>query len=576
MTARPRRGALVWVLPTVLLLACSTGTGPAASPSGASRDVPAPISTRALVIADRTEPENLADRIPARVPGGGNTDTPRLFNAGLVLDDDKGEPRAYLAEAVPQLNTDSWRVFPDGRMETTYRLKPNLTWHDGRALSADDFVFAWRVYLLPDLGAADIPPFAQMDEVAAPDDRTVRITWRGPYPDAGQLRSADFQALPRHILEDDVQRDPSVTLARNLFWTTGYVGLGPFRLDRWEQGAFLDASAFDGHVWGKPKISRITVKFMPDANAVMASLLSGDVDFTVRVTIEVKQGVLLEPDWVARGAGVVMMIPSYWRRAEVQHRPEYASPAAMGDVRVRRALLHAIDRDAQNFGVYEGRALFADSMIPPSAPSFAEAERIVPKYPHDVRRAEALMNEAGWVRGTDGVYARGTDEKFSVELRINSAPESQVEVSITGDALRRAGFDPREVLVPRAQQRIGEVRSQFPSLYSAGGGLGEKESFPNFVSTTIPSAENRWVGMNRGGWNSPEYDRLFAAFNTTLERSERSRLAAQMAANFMDQVAALSMLFYPSVVAHTSALTGPAPFVSTTLTAWNVHEWQLR
>ena len=79
----------------------------------------------------------------------------RLFNASLSLMDSKGTIRPYLAEALPQLNTDTWKVLPDGRMETTYRLRSNLTWHDGQPLAADDFVFAlsapdhllgWNVY----------------------------------------------------------------------------------------------------------------------------------------------------------------------------------------------------------------------------------------------------------------------------------------------------------------------------------------------------------------------------------------------------------------------------------------------
>ena len=67
---------------------------------------------------------------------------------------------------MPQLNTESWRVFPDGRMETTYALKPNLAWHDGAPLTADDFVFAWRVYATPELGVSNTPP-ASLIEVLA-------------------------------------------------------------------------------------------------------------------------------------------------------------------------------------------------------------------------------------------------------------------------------------------------------------------------------------------------------------------------------------------------------------------------
>jgi peptide/nickel transport system substrate-binding protein len=71
-------------------------------------------------------------------------------------------------------------------METTYHLKPNLTWHDGAPLSAEDFVFAWKVYSTPEFGVATSPPIGLMEEVVAPDARTLLIRWRQPYPDAAE------------------------------------------------------------------------------------------------------------------------------------------------------------------------------------------------------------------------------------------------------------------------------------------------------------------------------------------------------------------------------------------------------
>ncbi len=120
----------------VLTVACS-----AAPTQRQSADVSPnpPRAERTLMAAIRTEPFSVA---PRELEGGGvGLDfTIRAFNAGLELVDDKGGVSPYLAEALPQLNTDSWRVFPDGRMETRYILKPNLTWHHGTAFSADDFI----------------------------------------------------------------------------------------------------------------------------------------------------------------------------------------------------------------------------------------------------------------------------------------------------------------------------------------------------------------------------------------------------------------------------------------------------
>src|SRR5436853_7549194 len=138
---------IVAVLCAPLMVGC-------ASPYAGSSAAPPPEMSasappRTLIMASNTEVQSLAPKMigptnPAR--------TTRLFNAALALVDNQGEPRPYLAEALPQLNTDSWRVFPDGRMETTWRLRPGLTWHAGTALAADDFVLAWRVHAAPTLG----------------------------------------------------------------------------------------------------------------------------------------------------------------------------------------------------------------------------------------------------------------------------------------------------------------------------------------------------------------------------------------------------------------------------------------
>src|SRR5581483_2981500 len=131
---------------------------------------------RTLVIAARGEPPSIAAR--PLVPFSGALAPPTaIFNATLDENDEKGVTHALLAEALPQPNTDTWRVLPDGTMETTYHLKPNLTWQDGTPLAADDFVFAYQVYSKPELGAASTPPIGLMSAITAPDARTVVIHW---------------------------------------------------------------------------------------------------------------------------------------------------------------------------------------------------------------------------------------------------------------------------------------------------------------------------------------------------------------------------------------------------------------
>lgn len=156
--------------------------------------------------------------------------TERLFNAALALIDGDESARPYLAASLPQLNSESWRIFADGGMETIYRLRPALTWHDGQPLTAADFVFAFQLYAAPDL--SDVfasSPQDRMEEVVAVDPLTLLIRWRSPYPEAGSIVVEELEPLPRHILEPAIaaaQHEPAArdAFAGLRFWTVEYVG----------------------------------------------------------------------------------------------------------------------------------------------------------------------------------------------------------------------------------------------------------------------------------------------------------------------------------------------------------------
>lgn len=254
----------------VLVATVMTSCAPA-SPSGqggrVQPDQVAERQPRTLVMGTRYEAANLTSKNIGQ-PKVAVTTTTRLFNAELDIEDGQGVARPYLAEAVPQLNTESWRVFADGRMETTYRLRPNLTWHDGAALTADDFVFSWQVYSTPELGASRTSPLHMIEGVVAPDKRTLAIRWLQVYPDAGALRM-DFQALPRHILAEPFHRlDPDAFL--NLpYWTHGYVHAERVALDLWGDmgSAFEKELTVLAHGWQRAGFETRSIYFPPPAQA---------------------------------------------------------------------------------------------------------------------------------------------------------------------------------------------------------------------------------------------------------------------------------------------------------------------
>src|SRR5581483_4389751 len=132
--------------------------------------------------------------------------------------------------------------------------------------------------------------------------------------------------LPAHILRQDFQNLDPVEFPNLPWWSTAYVGLGPYRLTRWEAGAFVAGEAFDGHVLGRPKIDHFKALFVPDPNTALANLLSGEVAYVGQYVLSPDHGDTLEQQWGPTHAGTVLYAPVGFRRGVVQMRPELVTP----------------------------------------------------------------------------------------------------------------------------------------------------------------------------------------------------------------------------------------------------------
>ena len=574
------RGFFIWsicaLLGATVLMSCAPAE-PAASQrtSSPANQAETARPVQLIRIANQEEPVHLSPK----PPGGAYIPRliPRLFNAELTYQDERQAYHPELAEQLPQLGTDSWQVFPDGQMETTFRLKPNLTWHDGTALSVEDFVFAFQVYGSADLGQARAAPQGMMRDVVARDARTVVIRWRELYPGADSLArgsgsfGAPFPPLPRHILEEPLQRGNPDAFATHAYWSAEYVGLGPFRLDRWERGAFLEASAFDGYVLGRPKLDRIRIVFRSDPNTIVANFLAGEVDLNAEEALRLEHGLILRREWEARGAGVVQFFVSGGRRMNVQFHPERVKAPALLDLRVRRALALAIDKEALNQALFDGFGPPAETWAQPSDEIFPDIQRVITRYPYDLRLAGQQLADAGYTKGPDGIYTSATTGRLEMQLTYAADPQYDKEAAILADGLKQAGIDISINGLSRAQWRDPAARAEFSALMIQGG--GELENL--YGASEIPTPQNRYAGNNRGSWLSSEYDRLQDAFGVTLDRLQRKTQLVQMAKIVSEEIPAIPLNYTGKVVAYVPRLHGVIP-EDRIGGYWNVHLWELR
>src|SRR5262249_41102985 len=150
--------------------------------------------------------------------------------------------------------------------------------------------------------------------------------------------------LPRHLIRPLAETASKQVVAASPYWTTEWVGLGPYRITQWLQGSFIEAAAFDQYYLGRPNIDRVSVRFFGDSNVLIVSGIGGDVEVVPVGSFKVEEAHTLRAQWEAVGSGSVILSHTRLRLGDWQYR-DPSAPWAQ-DPRVRLALVKLIDRSA--------------------------------------------------------------------------------------------------------------------------------------------------------------------------------------------------------------------------------------
>ncbi|HEY3116711.1 MAG TPA: ABC transporter substrate-binding protein, partial [Chloroflexota bacterium] len=529
-------------LTLLTLVAVLAGCAPANSGTGGNASTQAPAAPKVLRIGTLKEPTTGI----AVYAGSSNMSAQHMwmFHAGHTVTEQQDNIQPRVAAKVPSVEGGDWKVAPDGSMEVTWKLRPNVLWHDGTPLTAEDFVLGIRVARDPELPLPRTGQVGLISDVLAPDTQTLIVRWSQPYFGANQGGPADVPAVPNHIMGALYQAGDKKAFTNSSYWTTEFVGLGPYRLGQWEPGSFTEALAFDSYFLGRPKIDRIIIRYITDATVLSTNLMSGDVDLVAIGSLKYDDLLPVKAAWGAQGGTVIeMMSDVTWGRFQ------FKDPTLpwQRDPRVRQALVHTIDRQtlADTFFPGGGSAP-ADMFLSPEDPAFRLAEqRSAKKYPYDLTTAARLFGESGWTKGVDGIFQRN-GQPFSIEVRIAANTPGNVQQGLAlADQWKRGGLDSPLFSIPgtatdKAEQKALGNRGVFIQPTSIA-----PDVFEGMTSAVIASESNGWSGANISGYNNPEYERLYAAFANELDPTRRTSRYADVAKFAADEVIFLP-LYYSS------------------------------
>ena len=503
-----------------------------------------------------------------------------LVLLGLTDLDPHGNVVTELAASLPTLeNGDVILDEESWTMDVTWRLRQDVVWQDGEAVTADDVIFTYEAIVNPETGGW-IPGLDYIDSVEKVDEYTLIVHYNSVYPGyLLQFGGEQVVIWPSHycnaeqgFIAWDCARQP--------------LSNGPYTLEEWVVGDHLSFVRNPSYYHaGKPTIERITVRIVPDETVRKTMLMRGDADVYPWVTepiahdLENQTSVTLSFSPFSRW--VMRLFPNLAARGTVD--PAAAPHPVLSDVRVRQAIRSAINVETISEELFYGygEPVWSEFFRPP----YNTCD--IPRPAYDPESAQALLEAAGWT-DTDGDRVREchgcatAEDGYIMEIEIITYSEYGEALVLTeqliGEMLGSIGIRTRltvmEGSVMWADYASGgiEQRGDFDlDLYDDGyAGVDPTDFLWQYYAADAAEPDYGW---NVGRWYHEEFDTLLGEAYT-LDEAYRQEIFCRMA-EILDQEVPQILLFTTiNADAFNNRLSGPQTS-SNDMVTWNVADWTL-
>ncbi len=486
----------------------------------------------------------------------------QLFYEPLADIDTDGTIVPVLAAEAPSVGNGG--VARDGT-SIVWRLKRGVTWHDGRAFTADDVIFTWQYAADQATAATSAGSYQGIDRIDRIDDHTVKIVFRRPTPYwADAFCSAAGMVLPRHVFEP-FRGGRSREAAANL----RPVGTGPYRIVDFKPGDVLHAEVNGAyHVPNRPFFDTVEMKGGGDpVSAARAVLQTGEYDYAWGVQME--HEILQRLEQSAKGRFIIGRTANVeyiqlnqtdpWREVDGERASVKTTHPFLTDPAVRSAFAMLVDRESIQKDIWGRQADTTANFM--NRPPFVSANT---RWEFSFDKANAILDAAGWKRGSDGIRAKD-GVRLKVLFQTVNQPIRQKMQSIIKQGCVRAGVD-------------CELKSVVGSVYfsSDPGNLDTESHFyadlelsgkilrqPDpqafmraFCSWEAAQRANKWSGANLTRWRNDEYDRLWRAAETEMDPAKRAAQFIRMNDLVVQNVVVIPVFVRHATFAVANAIRG--------------------
>ncbi len=558
MLITKRTICLVWIIValSVLATACVPATPGA---EGVMATVAEEEGGGQIVYALYQEPQILNPFIATQTAAG-ETYTPVI--EGLLNVDPEGNRFPVLAKEVPTVA--NGQVSEDG-LQVTYNLHEGIVWSDGNPFTCDDVVFTFRAVVHPQSGAvsttgydkivqpADLAALAADPEaevemepsdgggVACLNEHTVQLTFAEFYaPYLGLFDSI----MPRHGTGDpaDMQR-----------WVYNWhpIGTGPFKVQEWVSGDHITLVPNENYrnYPAEPKLDKLIIRIIPSREVGKALIRTGEID----ILWDLSEADVPEFDNIPEVVTNIKPSPGTERLVlnladptlDATDDPVNNPHWALGDLQVRQAIQHAIDKAFINDALLYGLAT-----VGTTEQNIGWAKANIPASEYNPDKAMALLDEAGWtdqdgdgVRECHGCLYAEEGRALSLKIQTTTGNKLREEAEqVLLEMLAEVGVElyvenvPSSVLFGSWSSGAFRKHGNFDILMYTTSGAIDPQSFLEgyHASYKIPTEANGGSGFNYSRWVDEEYDELIQAAGATPDLEVRQELYQQA----MERVAA--------------------------------------
>lgn len=436
------------------------------------------------------------------------------------------------------------------------KLKDGVKWHDGTPFTAEDVKFSLELPVEEGFRSFRSTGYALISDITVDSPTELTFTMKSPFSAMSAVLASTW-IVPKHAFDGVADKNTAP-------FNNAPIGTGPFTWKNRVAGDHIALQANPDYHMEGPHFKGLVIKYIPDLNVMYTQFKSGDTDVVgiQWITPDHYEEAKNLPGKIVDVAGS----GTFESFAMNQMRPQFQ------DLAVRQALYHAIDKESIIDALYYGIPRPTESFTPQQS---AYYNPDLPKHEYSIEKANKLLDDAGWVRGADGIRSKdGVRLSFTNSTTAGNHLREQVQQFLQ-QSFKDIGAEMTISNLPPAVM-WGEywMQSQFDSVVvGLNVLLGADPDTSNYFKSTNSPARGG-AGQNTMAYQNPEVDALLEQGAATFVPEDRKPIYMKIQEVIRNDLPFLPMFQYAVVKGRKDDVAGPVPNVNNRIDSWNIRDWK--